>query len=224
MPRSIFAATVLAAACAMPASACLWDFDTLAVERSRFPEVLELITGKFPRHSREFYEWRIQDRVRRLAASPDRLDWLDDLAVAFDKTDRHEDAVREMLQALRQRPDRYETLANLGTLYLHWGRLDEGLTYISRAIQVNPEAHFGREVVQKLLVEYVRGRGLEQRPLRQESRGDIAGFAAFVEKRRGGLALPLLHESARTCSAARPAWCAPHAGRAKARDLASAVS
>lgn len=36
--------------------ACLWDYDTLAMERSRFPSTLELITGKFLRHSPEFYQ------------------------------------------------------------------------------------------------------------------------------------------------------------------------
>ncbi len=29
------------------AVACLWDVDTLRMEQSRFPSVLELITGKF---------------------------------------------------------------------------------------------------------------------------------------------------------------------------------
>ncbi len=37
--------------------ACLWDTDTLQMERQRFPDALELITGKFLRHSREFYDW-----------------------------------------------------------------------------------------------------------------------------------------------------------------------
>ena len=30
---------------------CLWDYDTLLQERSRFPDTLEIITGKFLRHS-----------------------------------------------------------------------------------------------------------------------------------------------------------------------------
>ena len=49
--------------------ACLWDYDTLKQERARFPETLELITGKFLRHSKEFYEWRIQDRLQKLTDS-----------------------------------------------------------------------------------------------------------------------------------------------------------
>jgi hypothetical protein len=50
--------------------ACLWDYDTLRQERARFPGALELITGKFLRHSPEFYQWRIEDRRRRLDADP----------------------------------------------------------------------------------------------------------------------------------------------------------
>ena len=42
--------------------ACLWDNDTLQMERLRFPSVLEIITGKFVRHSPAYYAWRIVDR------------------------------------------------------------------------------------------------------------------------------------------------------------------
>jgi hypothetical protein len=51
-------AFVVLLAVASAASACLWDSDTLAVEKSRFPGLAEILAGKFPRHSREFYEWR----------------------------------------------------------------------------------------------------------------------------------------------------------------------
>ena len=50
--------------------ACLWDVDTLQMERRRFPGVNELITGNFIRHSRDYYEWRLKDRARRLAITP----------------------------------------------------------------------------------------------------------------------------------------------------------
>ncbi|MGH6644977.1 MAG: hypothetical protein ACRED3_20010, partial [Bradyrhizobium sp.] len=61
---------VLALLVGLPAIAlaCLWDSDTLKQERSRFPTTLELITGKFLRHSPEFYKWRIEDRQARIAA------------------------------------------------------------------------------------------------------------------------------------------------------------
>ena len=54
MPRFPIAVALLALPTA--AFACLWDYDTLKQERARFPDALEVITGKFLRHSPEFYE------------------------------------------------------------------------------------------------------------------------------------------------------------------------
>ncbi|MCH1440611.1 MAG: hypothetical protein L7W43_13205, partial [Rubripirellula sp.] len=60
--------------CTVPAGfdcgACLWDRDTLVMERQRFPTALELITGKFLRHSADFYRWRVDDRRKRIEAEP----------------------------------------------------------------------------------------------------------------------------------------------------------
>ena len=137
------------------ALACNWDYDTLKMERARFPGTLELVTGKFLRHSPEFYRWRIDNRLKRLEADPANLALLDDLAVAYDKTGRHDLAIETAQRADALRPNRYETAANLGTFHFHAGRLREGLPHIGRALAVNSDAHFGREKYQKLLAEYV---------------------------------------------------------------------
>ncbi len=70
--------SVLAALLIFPSLvvACLWDYATLQQERSRFPSVLKVITGKFSRHSKEFYEWRIQDRLKKLEYDPNNLAWV----------------------------------------------------------------------------------------------------------------------------------------------------
>ena len=47
-------AIVLVIAAPAIAIACMWDSDTLKQERARFPDALELITGKFLRHSNTF--------------------------------------------------------------------------------------------------------------------------------------------------------------------------
>ena len=145
-----------------PASACYWDNDTLAMEKRRFPEAIELISGRFLRHSGEYYRWRVEDRRGRLAATGDaapdedaRQAWTDDLAVALDKLGRHDEAIALLERELARAPDRYETRANLGTFLIHAGRLEQGLVHIRRAIEINPDAHFGREVIQQRLVEYV---------------------------------------------------------------------
>jgi tetratricopeptide (TPR) repeat protein len=134
--------------------ACLWDYDTIKMERARFPGTLELITGKFLRHSPEFYQWRITNRLTRLEADPSSAALLDDLAAAYDKTGQHEKAIETAQKTERLHPGRYETAANLATFYFHAGKLEEGLPYIDRALTINPNAHFGREKYQKLLAEY----------------------------------------------------------------------
>jgi tetratricopeptide (TPR) repeat protein len=156
--RSVVALVVLAALAPSAAVACLWDYDTIKMERTRFPSALELITGKFLRHSPEFYRWRIADRLKRLEADPTNVALLDDLAVAYDKTGQHDKAIETALRTEKLRPGRYETAANLGTFYFHAGRLEDGLPHIDRALAINPNAHFGRELYQKRLVEYVIAR------------------------------------------------------------------
>jgi tetratricopeptide (TPR) repeat protein len=168
------------------ASACMWDHDTLRQERARFPSTLELITGKFLRHSPEFYAWRRDDRRARLAQVPGQLALEDDLAVALFKTGDPAGAIATLEAVERRQPGRYQTAANLGTFLVLDGKLAEGLVWIDRALAIDPQAHFGRERTQKWLVEYVLLRqqarpGRPLLPLRAgEGEGDPATFDAFV--------------------------------------------
>lgn len=155
------ALVIAAALIPSTAVACLWDYDTIRMERERFPSTLELITGKFLRHSKEFYEWRIADRQAKLAADPDNLAYLDDLAVAYDKVGDQAKAIETIRRKDRVKPLLYETEANLGTFLIHAGRLEEGLVHIDNALAINPKAHFNREKYQKALVEYVISRRVE---------------------------------------------------------------
>lgn len=43
--------------------ACLWDYDTLKMERAAVPTAHEAIVGYFARHSDHYYRWRIKDRT-----------------------------------------------------------------------------------------------------------------------------------------------------------------
>jgi hypothetical protein len=141
----------------LPASvlACLWDFDTLQMERNRFPSALELITGKFLRHTPEFYYWRIEDRLHKLKTDPDNLAYYDDLAVAYEKTGQHDKAIETILIKDKKKPGLYETESNLGTFLMLSGKLEDGLKHIDLALKINPDAHFGREKYQKRLAEYM---------------------------------------------------------------------
>jgi hypothetical protein len=191
-------AALLVLAClawAPRADACLWDNDTLAMERGRFPQALELIAGKFPRHSRAFYAWRIRDRLPKIDASAASHRLLDDVAVAYDKTGQHDLAIWAMVLKEQTAPGAYETYANLGTFLVHRGDFAAGLPFIEQALKVNSKAHFGREEVQQLLVQYVlsvRTAGRTGLPLRVEGlagrfqRGlppPPGGFALFLKER-----------------------------------------
>lgn len=136
--------------------ACLWDKDTLWMENQKFPMALELITGKFRRHSPHYYQWRRDECLKRITKDPKNLLLLDDLAVAYEKLGEHDEAIAVAKKALALAPERYETWANLGTFYIHKRDFVTGLKYLKRAVTINPDAHFGRERYQIWLVEYVQ--------------------------------------------------------------------
>ena len=140
--------------------ACLWDSDTLAQERAKFPSALELIAGKFPRHSPAFYQWRIEDRQAKLDSGDDQASYYDDIAVAHDKLRQDDQAIEWMHKKAAKFNDsvdnRYKTAANLGTFYLHSRQLDKGIEQLELAIQINPNAHFGRERYQLYLAKYIK--------------------------------------------------------------------
>ena len=147
---------LMAVLCTGPwAVACLWDWDTRSMEERQFPDTLSLITGGFLRHSPEFYDWRIEQRREQIEEQPDKLELYDDLAVAYEKTGNTAKAIEIAEELLQRAADRYETLANLGTFYIHHGELERGVEYIDKALQINPDAHFGRERYQKYVVEYL---------------------------------------------------------------------
>lgn len=151
----IAAVMLIQSVMARPVNACLWDYETILQERERMPGILEIIVGKFPRHSTAFYEWRLRDRKESLRSDSTNDRLLDDVAVSLEKLGRYDEAIEVALEQLKRNPDRYETLANLGTFLIHAGRYQEGADKIAAAIEINPDAHFGREEIQYLLVKYL---------------------------------------------------------------------
>ncbi|XAL99878.1 hypothetical protein OT109_00535 [Phycisphaeraceae bacterium D3-23] len=177
--------------------ACEWDYDTIAMERERFPEAHELIAGLFVRHSPAHYEWRIEDREQTPLAQRTPADY-DDIAVSYDKLGRQDEAIATIRAKMERWPDegRYESHANLGTFHIHAGELEAGLEHIEKAIEINPEAHFGREIYQKLLVEYVlmvrAGEGESTLPLRDQA---VFGFEAWDQSDEDAQGRPSYAES-----------------------------
>lgn len=136
-------------------SSCLWDYDTIEMEREQFPSVLELIAGDFLRHSPAFYYWRVKDRRAKLEKDPNHLEWYDDLAVAHSKLGEQKKAIQLMKQKEELEGPSYKTYANLGTFYIFDGDLEAALKAIDQALAIDKNAHFGREIYQKYLVEYI---------------------------------------------------------------------
>ncbi len=163
--------------------ACLWDEETRLVESQRFPDAMEIIAGKFPRHSNLYYEWRIADRQSKPESNRTPSDY-DDIAVAYDKLGQHDQAIATIQEKIERWPERgrYESEANLSTFLIHDGQFAEGLKHINRAIEINPQAHFGREVYQKLLVEYIVHQRLfhDKIPLASGDANQPSNFTSFV--------------------------------------------
>jgi hypothetical protein len=115
----------------------------------------------------------------------------DDLAVAYSKLGRHAEGIALLEQVLAAHLDRYETLANLGTIHMLAGNLKTGKEYVDRAIVINPDAHFGREKYQSLLAEYFLTERKSPHAAADEQsfiihpKGQSCGFAKFVLEKRG---------------------------------------
>ncbi len=179
--RGLLVLAALLCASPQPARACLWDRDTLAAEARDAPDVVEVVTGRFERNPPQYYEFRVEriEASWRRAPQEVPLAELDDAAVACDRLGRSGDALAwmrrkrarlDMTPAGDERANHeYRYHANLGTLLAHrWIRrgakrddpgelqdLVEGRRHIARAIELNPDAHFGRERYQLLAMDWL---------------------------------------------------------------------
>ena len=172
-----------------PAFACLWDSDTLRQEAAGLPGVLEVLVGRFDRFPPAYYERRIEIATARHEADGGDLGAYDDVAVSHDRLGDADAAIewmakkRAALDALDggDSEHEYRYLANLGTFHAHrWIRggadrsdltdLKTARDLIAAAIELNPDAHFGREKYQLMAIEWLsagedRGLGIAPSPL-----------------------------------------------------------
>lgn len=148
----------------------------------RFAMVHDVLTERYAKHGPAWYEERNR-RTRLLLAkesskketSRKHLELIDDLAAGLDLLGQHAESVsmmREKLDLQRQLGhtgmDLYSTYANLGTFLILWeihdgladkkkakAGLEEGTRLIHEAIAINPRSHFGREIWQAVVLEYL---------------------------------------------------------------------
>ncbi|MDQ2731015.1 MAG: hypothetical protein M3Y56_05100, partial [Armatimonadota bacterium] len=147
--------------------ACLndHDSDTLAHQAKQLPDVVRVITGRFERNPPLYYEMRISRETKDLQKDPTRLPLYDDVAVAYDRLHRDDEAIqwiekkRDQLEHLSATNAEvhehwYRYYANVGTFWAHrWLRsgadrtriheMEVARDYIAQALKLNPNAHFG---------------------------------------------------------------------------------
>ncbi len=158
-------------------AACLWDRDTPANEAKGMPEVVAVLTGRFARNPPLFYEMRLARVKAHLRSHSEDLAAYDDAGVACDRLGRGDEAIgwmekkRAHLDKLdASRPEvkeqRYRYHANRGTFLVHhWARQGADRTKIdavkaardeiAQALEINPNAHFGREKYQLRALEWI---------------------------------------------------------------------
>ncbi len=159
------------------AFACLWDSDTLRVEAKGKPGIVDIIVGRFERNPPLYYEMRLERVSKALAENPDDLAAYDDAAVACDRLGRPDEGVawmeRKHARLIVMTPNDgdykdhlYRYHANIGTILAHrWLKnganredmadLTAGRDHIAEAIKINPDAHFGREKYQLMVMDWL---------------------------------------------------------------------
>ncbi len=158
-------------------AACLWDTDTPRDEAQGLPEVVAVLTGRFDRNPPLYYELRLKRVAEHLQSQPGDLAAYDDAGVACDRLGRGDEAIAWMEKKQAQldgldpaqsevKEQLYRYHANLGTFLVHrwiWqgsdrSRIDEvkaARDEIARALEINPDAHFGREKYQLRAIEFL---------------------------------------------------------------------
>ncbi|MFY0525059.1 tetratricopeptide repeat protein [Archangium gephyra] len=149
----LFAAVLLAVP---PALACLWDSDTLKEESIGLDEVANVLRGRILKHSATFYERKVAYTLPLLEQADVKPERYDDLAVAYEKLGRTQEAIATMEAKEKRFPGLYTTAANLGTFHAHAGDYPRALEELRRALVLNPDAHFGREKYQVKAIEYLQ--------------------------------------------------------------------
>lgn len=165
-------ALLIAITTAATVTACLWDRDTIAQEASGLPGFVEAVTGRIDRNPDLFYEMRLDRVTKEIKEDPTILSLYDDAAVASDRIGQSSIALEWMARKKQYmdageptEDDLYRYHANLGTFYAHaWLRseernpqiLNQAAKEIEAALNINPDAHFGREEVQLHLIRAVQ--------------------------------------------------------------------
>ena len=199
--------TILGLLAPCTAFGCIWDTDTLANEAKGLPDVVQVITGRFARNPPLFYEMRLKRVTAELERDPGLLGDYDDAAAACDRLSRDDEAIVWM-QKKRSRLEKaantapeikehwYRYYANIGTFQAHrWLRagadrahiaeMQQARSEISKALEINPNAHFGREKVQLAFMDWLIAPGKKESSPAREITALIPGTHDRDQIRKG---------------------------------------
>ena len=173
-------------------NACLWDRDTPQHEADDMPDVVAAIMGRFQRNPPLYYEMRLTRVAKHLQEHPNDLDSYDDAGVACDRLGRGQQAIAWMERKLKQIQSNdaensshlYRYHANTGTFIVHaWLRsgadrsqievVRAARDHIAKAIEINPQAHFGREAYQLLAMDWI----IDPPYVRSEDHPNLLGWS-----------------------------------------------
>jgi tetratricopeptide (TPR) repeat protein len=118
--------------------------------------VAAVARGRILKHSGAFYERKVAYTLPLLEREDAKPERYDDLAVAYEKLGRSQEALATMEAKEKRFPGLYTTAANLGTFHAHAGDYTRALEELRRALALNPDAHFGREKYQVKAIEYLQ--------------------------------------------------------------------
>jgi hypothetical protein len=183
MKRPAMVIAAVATLAVTPIIACIndRDSDTLEREGKGLPAVQQVLTGRFGRNPPLYYKMRLERVVKEIASQPENFPLYDDAAVASDRLGDGEAAIgwMERKRVVLKRaaptsstPDKslreawYRYYANCGTFWAHrWlhqgtdrskiGEMKTARAMIARAIEIKPNAHFGREKYQLMAMDWI---------------------------------------------------------------------
>lgn len=145
----------------------------------RFAMVHDVIHERYPRHGAAYYAERERLAREKMTVLPRDSEaafaFTDDIAVGLDRRGRADEAIALMRDKLARQQalglegkELYSTYANLGEFLVAahmWAmgggnaaakaRVQEGVDFTSKSLEVNPKAHFGREKWQLVAFDFL---------------------------------------------------------------------
>src|SRR5262245_60403698 len=145
----------------------------------RFAMVHDVIHERYPRHGPAYYQERERLAREKMTVLPRDSEaafaFTDDIAVGLDRRGRADEAIALMRDKLARQQalglegkELYSTYANLGEFLVAahmWAmgggnaaakaRVQEGVDFTSKSLEVNPKAHFGREKWQLVAFDFL---------------------------------------------------------------------